>query len=247
MGGDCAVAVRLAVDELLGTEGIRRDGEGREIVEMLAELPDLWDVNVSDWANDSRTSRFAQEDYQEDFVRFVKSARPNPSWVSADSPRPTPWCRRSAAAFSISSAPPALPSRIPSCRGRSRRATWTTFANASGAISACPATTRCPRSAAPRIRPWARNGARAGIPRSVPPGSEDDVLVVGAGPAGLECARVLGQRGYRVHLAEAGEQLGGRVAREVAPAGPRRLGPGEGLPPASIEKESNVEIHPPAA
>jgi dimethylamine/trimethylamine dehydrogenase len=73
VGGDCAVAVRLAVDELLFAEGIQSDGEGREIVEMLAELPDLWDVNVSDWANDSRTSRFAQEGFQEDFVRFVKS------------------------------------------------------------------------------------------------------------------------------------------------------------------------------
>ena len=44
--------------------------------------------------------------------------------------------------------------------------------------------------------------------------SDDAVLIVGAGPAGLECARALGQRGYRVHLAEASEELGGRVARE---------------------------------
>ena len=56
----------------------RADGEGREVVAMLAELPDLWDVNVSDWANDSQTSRFAQEGYQEDFVRFVKSVTTKP-------------------------------------------------------------------------------------------------------------------------------------------------------------------------
>jgi dimethylamine/trimethylamine dehydrogenase len=41
------------------------------------------------------------------------------------------------------------------------------------------------------------------------------VLVVGAGPAGLECAHALGKRGYRVHLAEATEELGGRVVREA--------------------------------
>jgi dimethylamine/trimethylamine dehydrogenase len=29
------------------------------------------------------------------------------------------------------------------------------------------------------------------------------VLVVGAGPAGMECARVLGESGYDVHLREA--------------------------------------------
>jgi len=40
------------------------------------------------------------------------------------------------------------------------------------------------------------------------------VLVVGAGPAGLEAARALGQRGYNVSLAEARKELGGRITRE---------------------------------
>ena len=39
--------------------------------------------------------------------------------------------------------------------------------------------------------------------RITAPGSDDRVLVVGAGPAGLECARALGQRGYGVTLADA--------------------------------------------
>jgi dimethylamine/trimethylamine dehydrogenase len=40
------------------------------------------------------------------------------------------------------------------------------------------------------------------------------VLVVGAGPAGLEAARALGQRGYDVSLTEARKEPGGRVTRE---------------------------------
>jgi dimethylamine/trimethylamine dehydrogenase len=44
--------------------------------------------------------------------------------------------------------------------------------------------------------------------------SDSTVLVVGAGPAGLEAARSLGNRGYAVSLAEATRALGGRVARE---------------------------------
>jgi dimethylamine/trimethylamine dehydrogenase len=44
--------------------------------------------------------------------------------------------------------------------------------------------------------------------------SESTVLVVGAGPAGMECARALGQRGYAVTLAEATRDLGGRVTSE---------------------------------
>ena len=44
--------------------------------------------------------------------------------------------------------------------------------------------------------------------------SDRPVLVVGAGPAGLEAAQALGKRGYDVTLAERGKELGGRVARE---------------------------------
>jgi dimethylamine/trimethylamine dehydrogenase len=44
--------------------------------------------------------------------------------------------------------------------------------------------------------------------------SDDRVLVVGAGPAGLECARSLGNRGYEVVLADGRDDLGGRVLQE---------------------------------
>ena len=53
--------------------------EGRAVVEMLAELPDLWDVNVSDWSNDSVTSRFEpNEGYQTSYIDFVKSVTSKP-------------------------------------------------------------------------------------------------------------------------------------------------------------------------
>ncbi|MCP5090294.1 MAG: NADH:flavin oxidoreductase, partial [Gammaproteobacteria bacterium] len=78
VGDRCAIAIRMAVDELLGPEGITSDGEGREIIEMLAEMPDLWDVNVSSWENDSQTSRFSDEGFQEQYVGFVKSVTTKP-------------------------------------------------------------------------------------------------------------------------------------------------------------------------
>jgi dimethylamine/trimethylamine dehydrogenase len=45
-------------------------------------------------------------------------------------------------------------------------------------------------------------------------GDSSNVLVIGTGPAGLEAARAVAERGYDVALAEAGTILGGRVARE---------------------------------
>ena len=47
-------------------------------------------------------------------------------------------------------------------------------------------------------------------------------MVVGAGPAGLEAARALGQRGHRVQLLDARPEVGGRVLREALLPG---LGP----------------------
>ncbi len=52
-------------------------------------------------------------------------------------------------------------------------------------------------------------------PENIEPAvSSDAVLVVGAGPAGLECSMQLANRGYPVTLAEAKDTLGGRVTLE---------------------------------
>ena len=60
VGDTCAVAIRLAVDELQGPSGVTSAGEGREAVEMLAELPDLWDVNIAGaLGNDSKSALFS--------------------------------------------------------------------------------------------------------------------------------------------------------------------------------------------
>ena len=50
------------------------------------------------------------------------------------------------------------------------------------------------------------------------------VLVVGGGPAGLEAARVLAERGHRVRLAERGPALGGMLTTAAAVHGRHRLG-----------------------
>jgi dimethylamine/trimethylamine dehydrogenase len=78
VGDRCAIAVRFAVEELLGADGLQHDGEGRDVVAALAEEPDLWDVNLSNWSNDSQTARFSQEGFQETYTAFVKKVTTKP-------------------------------------------------------------------------------------------------------------------------------------------------------------------------
>ena len=79
VGDTCAVALRLALDENLGAGGMQAQEEGRAVVELLADLPDLWDVNVSDWTNDTLSSRFEpNEGAQVDYMSFVRQTTGKP-------------------------------------------------------------------------------------------------------------------------------------------------------------------------
>ncbi|MFZ5789231.1 MAG: FAD-dependent oxidoreductase [Pseudomonadota bacterium] len=214
VGDRCAVVVRYAVDELMGPEGLTLE-ESRDIVGMLAELPDLWDVNVSAWLNDSTTSRFKPEGNQEPFIAFVKKHTTKPvvgvgRFTSPDTM--VSQVRRGVldmiGAARPSIADPFLPKKIEEGRLDDIRECIGCNICVSGDFTMSPI--RCTQN--PTMGEEWRKGWH---PEIIPARrSNDEVLVVGAGPAGLECARALGQRGYRVHLAEASAELGGRVARE---------------------------------
>ncbi len=215
VGDRCAIAIRMAVDELLGPEGITSEGEGREIIEMLAEMPDLWDVNVSSWENDSQTSRFAEEGFQEQYVGFVKSVTSKPVVGVGRFTSPDAMVSQinrgvldmiGAARPSI--ADPFLPQKIEQGREDEIRECIGCNTCVSGQLTFTPM--RCTQN--PSVgEEWRRGWHPENIAAK---GSDDSVLIVGAGPAGLEAARALGQRGYPVTLAEAQTEAGGRVSVE---------------------------------
>jgi dimethylamine/trimethylamine dehydrogenase len=215
VGDRCGVAVRLAVDELMGAAGLTSEGEGREIVELLAELPDLWDVNISGWANDSASSRFEKEGYQERYTGFVKGLTSKP--VVGVGRYTTPDAMVSAIRRGVldligaarpSIADPFLPSKIREGRFDEIRECIGCNICVSGDAKMVPI--RCTQN--PTMGEEWRRGWHP--ERIAVRHADEDVLVIGGGPAGLECARALGQRGYRVTLVESRGELGGRVTRE---------------------------------
>ena len=215
VGDRCAVAVRLAVEELLGEDGLTAEAEGREVIELLAELPDLWDVNVSGWRNDSQTARFGPEGAQEAYVAFVKQVTSKPvvgvgRFTSPDAM--VSQIKRGVldliGAARPSIADPFLPRKIEEGRPEEIRECIGCNICVTGDNDIVPL--RCTQNLT-----MGEEWRRGWHPEIVPPKASDDrVLVVGGGPAGLECARAAGQRGYPVTLAEAGRALGGRVSLE---------------------------------
>lgn len=215
IGDRCALAIRFAVDELMGSAGIERDGEGRDIVAALAEEPDLWDVNLSDWSNDSQSARFSQEGYQEDYTRFVKQVTTKPVVGVGRYTSPDTMVRVirqgyldliGAARPSI--ADPFLPLKIQ--QGRIDDIRECIGCNICVASDNIVAPMRCTQN--PTIgEEWRKGWHPEKVPALAGPAT---ALVVGGGPAGLEAARALAQRGASVIIADAGAEWGGRVSRE---------------------------------
>jgi len=215
VGDTMGVIARFAVDEMMGSEGLEWENEGREALEMLAELPDMWDVNVSDWSNDSMPSRFAPEGYQEEYVSFVKQVTTKP--VSTVGRYTSPDAMVSAIRRGIvdmigaarpSIADPFLPRKIE--EGRPEDIRECIGCNICVAWDMLSAPIRCTQNPT-MSEEWRKGWHPEEIAEKA---SDSHVLIVGSGPAGLEAAHQLGKRGYQVTLSEARGELGGRVTRE---------------------------------
>jgi dimethylamine/trimethylamine dehydrogenase len=215
VGDRCAVAVRFALNDVVGPNGLVVENEGREVVEMLAEVPDLWDVLGMYGVSSIPPARFVQQGEQEAFIGFVKQVTTKPV-VGVDrftSPDDMVLQIRHGVIDLIGAARPSiadpfLPRKVEEGRIEEIRECIGCNICASGDSTCVPM--RCTQN--PTMGEEWRRGWH---PEWIEPKSTDDTfLIVGGGPAGLECAQALGSRGYRVTLAEASAEYGGRVATE---------------------------------
>ena len=213
--GNAAVSCRIIIDEMLGEGGLRAEAEGIETIGLLAELPDLWDIVIGRWADDSPSARFGEENGHAPFMTGIKSVTTKPVVgvgrftspdLMASLVRKGVLDMIGAARPSI--ADPFLPKKIE--EGRIEDIRECIGCNICVSTHYAMVPLRCTQN--PTMGEEWRKGWHP--ERIAPSHAAERVLVVGAGPAGLEAARALGARGYEVILAEKGRETGGRILRE---------------------------------
>jgi dimethylamine/trimethylamine dehydrogenase len=244
VGDRCAVAVRFAADEQEGEDGEPVIGERREMFALMAAMPDLWDINIADYSYDMVPSRFVKEGALEPYMTWVRSVTAKPVVTVGRFTSPDTMVRmvRSGVTDLIGAARPSIadpflhkkiedgrPEDIRECIGCN-------VCYSGDSLSVPIRCTQNPTMGEEWRQGWHPEKIRA-------KGSEGQVLIVGAGPAGLEAARALGLRGYKVALAEAGRVLGGRVVREAALPGMREYIRVRDYREGQILKMPNVEIY----
>ncbi|MEM7069484.1 MAG: FAD-dependent oxidoreductase [Pseudomonadota bacterium] len=214
IGDSMAITLRVSLDETIGELGFS-NAELRDDIELNTELPDLWDLSQGTWEDCSGPSRFKEEAAQQELVRGIHELTEKPivgvgRFTSADVMVKQVksglldfiGCARP------SIADPFLPKKIEEGRIEDIRECIGCNICITGdmtmSISRC---TQNPTFMEEWRKGWHPEKMNAR-------GNSENVLVVGSGPAGLEAARALAERGYDVAIAEAGTELGGRVAKE---------------------------------
>ncbi len=215
VGDQCAVALRFSSEYLLDVPGENLETEAHEVISMLSDLPDLWDIKSSSWTTETQSARFCDSGAQEPWTSFVKPLTDKPvvgvgRFTSPD--EMVSQIKRGVVdligAARPSIADPFLPKKIDEGREDEIRECIGCNICVSGYHDAVPV--RCTQN--PTMgEEWRRSWHPERVDKVA---DVKSVLVVGAGPAGLECSRVLGERGFEVTLVEASEELGGRVSRE---------------------------------
>ncbi len=245
VGDRCAVALRISLEELRAKPGRNAPSEAHEVVALLADLPDLWDVKMDSSPTDCAPSRFAAEGSHEPIIDFVKKLTRKPvvgvgRFTSPD--------------FMVSQikrgvldliggarpsiADPFLPKKIDEGREHEIRECIGCNICISSWHDGVPV--RCTQN------PTAGEEWRRGWhpERFAPAASSDGVLIVGGGPSGLECAVTLARRGYRVTVADGAPEFGGRLRFETRLPGLKTWGRVADWRLGQLRGRANVSLYP---
>jgi dimethylamine/trimethylamine dehydrogenase len=240
VGDSIAISVRLSLEEIGGLE----NPEVRDMIEMNADLPDLWDLGHGTWEDCSGPSRFTEEGAQEPLVRGIKELTDKPvvgvgRFTSPDAM--VSQIKRGVLDFIGAARPsiadPFIPRKIDEGRVEDIRECIGCNICVTGDMTM--SISRCTQNPT-FMEEWRKGWHPEEIEAK---GETDTVLIIGSGPAGLEAARAAGNRGYQVALAEAGTELGGRVALECKLPGLATWGRVRDYRQHQISTMPNVEVY----
>jgi len=242
-GDRMAVAIRFSADGH-GDAHLSAD-EARDAIHLLAELPDLWDVTIGDYAREMGSSRFTPPGTLEEHAAWVREATGRPVVTVGRFTAPDAMLgaiRRGAQDFIGAARPsiadPFLPAKIRD--GRTDEIRECIGCNICYAHDNRSVPIRCTQN--PTMgEEWRRGWHPEHVARDR---DGERVLIVGAGPAGLEAAHVLAQRGFAVTLADAAREPGGRVSRESRLPTLSEWGRVRDYRLARIRPMANVQIYP---
>jgi dimethylamine/trimethylamine dehydrogenase len=243
VGDTMGIALRVSLDETIGDLGFS-NAEVRDFVEMNRNLPDIWDLAQGTWEDCSGPSRFKEEAAQEQLVRGIHELTDKPIVGVGRFTSPDVMAKmiRTGTLDMIgcarpSIADPFIPVKIDEGRIEDIRECIGCNICITGdmtmSISRC---TQNPTFMEEWRKGWHPEKMNA-------KGASENVLVVGSGPAGLEAARALSERGYDVAIAEAKTVIGGRVAREKLLPGLSAWGRVVDYREYQISQKPNVETY----
>ncbi|MBB3772168.1 dimethylamine/trimethylamine dehydrogenase [Angulomicrobium tetraedrale] len=215
VGKDCGVALRVSLEELRGRPGRHHPSEAHELVAQLSDHADLFDVKMDSSPTDCSPSRFSGEGSHEPVIDFVKTLTDKPvvgvgRFTSPD--MMVSQIRRGVLDFIGGARPsiadPFLPNKIREGRIEEIRECIGCNICISSWHDGVPV--RCTQNPTAGEE-WRRGWHPERVAPATRPGK---VLVVGGGPAGLECALTSARQGHEVTIVDAGTSWGGRLTFE---------------------------------
>jgi dimethylamine/trimethylamine dehydrogenase len=239
------VALRISLEELRAKPGRNQPSEAHEVVSLLTDSTDLWDVKMDSSPTDCAPSRFAPEGSHEPVIDFVKRLTGKP--VVGVGRFTSPDVMVSQIKRGIldliggarpSIADPFLPKKIDEGREHEIRECIGCNICISSWHDGVPV--RCTQNPTAGEE-WRRNWHPE---KFVPPVSDSSILIVGAGPAGLDCAVTLARRGYQVTLADAATEFGGRLRFERRLPGLSAWGRVVDWRLGQLRERPNVNLYP---
>ena len=247
-GGRCAVALRISMQELRARPSDVAPTEAHEVIGYLKDAPDLFDVKMDYSAFDCAASRYTPEGSHEVVVDFLKSVTDKPVVGVGRFTNPdtmVSMIKRGVLDFIGGARPsiadPFLPNKIKEGRVEDiRECIGCNLCISSWHDGVWVRCTQNPTAGEEWRRGW--------HPEVVRKDGSGSVLIVGAGPAGLEAALTLARRGHQVALADRAREFGGRLRWESRLPGlgqwhrvvDYRMGQLRKLPNVSLYPESEL-------